>query len=211
MSSLPQRKKTAEEIAQLRESLGVSAHSAATHHHSALVSPASQSARSGDTAARSRQHNEATDPPPASTRPVKPVRSLRKSEQAPIEPKPSKSEVASKLPAQRRSRQELEELKRRQALALLDRQAPDPKLMPAHPAWITPGYLLAVGGSSCFFFEEVPWTLTAACAAGALIVALTLCLKRPISNHHAAFIAVISILVIVFGSLHHFPQLQHAT
>ncbi len=210
MSSLPQRKKSAEEIAQLRESLGVSPHSAAALHPSATPSHAVQSARSSDTAAHSR-HHEAADLPPASSRPPKPVRSLRKSEHMPVEPKPSGTGSAATLPAHRHSHQELEELRRRQALALLDRQAPDPKLLPAHPAWIAPGYLLAVGGSSCFFFEEVPWTLTATCAAGALIVALSLCLKRPISKHHAAFIAVISLLVIVFGSLHHFPQLQHAT
>jgi K+-transporting ATPase A subunit len=29
--------------------------------------------------------------------------------------------------------------------------------------------------------------------------------------HHAAFIAVLSLFVLVFGVLHYFPQLQHGT
>lgn len=218
MSSLPQRKKTAEEIAQLRESLGVSPspaaiphpsaaphavaapHFAAARHHAAPHSEP-QFAKEWDTA-------EAIPPSP---RQIKRVRSLKKSEQAPIEIKPVHNNEQSNLPTRRRSHEELGEMQRREALALLDTHAPNPKLMPAHPAWITPGYLFAISGASCFVFDSFPWIATAACAACALIVSLSLYLKRPISKHHAGFIAVISLFVIVFGSLHYFPQLQHAT
>lgn len=212
MSSLPQSKKTAEEIAQLRESLGVSQSPAAPHHPSAAPQPAAppsepQFAAAGSTAQRSFEVAP-QDPPP---RVAKRVRSLRKSEQAPIEIKPVRSSEHSNLPTRRRSHEELEEMQRREALALLDSHAPNPKLIPAHPAWITPGYLFAISGASCFVFDNFPWIATATCTGSALIVALSLYLKRPISKHHAGFITVISLFVIVFGALHHFPQLQHAT
>lgn len=200
MSSLPQRKKTAEEIAQLRESLGVSPSPAATARP-----PATEIDSPFD------REWDAAEAIPRAPRPIKRVRSLKKSEQAPIEIKPIQSNEHSKLPTRRHSHQALEEMKHREALALLDQQAPNPKLIPAHPAWIAPGYLFAIGGASCFVFDNLPWIATAACAACALLVALSLYLKRPISKHHAGFIAVISLFVIIFGSLHHFPQLQHAT
>ena len=200
MSSLPQRKKTAEEIAQLRESLGVSPSPAAIAPPPAaeIDSPIAKEC-------------DAAEAIPPSPRPIKRVRSLKKSEQAPIEIKPIHNNEHSNLPTRRRSHEELEEMQRREALAHLENHAPNPKLIPAHPAWIAPGYLFAIGGASCFVFDNFPWIATAACAACALIVALTLYLKRPISKHHAGFIAVISLFVIIFGSLHHFPQLQHAT
>lgn len=218
MSSLPQRKKTAEEIAQLRESLGVSPSPAATPHPSAAphAVAAPQFAAAPHAAAQPSEPQfarewDAAEAIPRAPRPIKHVRSLKKSERAPIEIKPVQSNEHSKLPTRRRSHEELVEMKHREALALLDQQAPNPKLIPAHPAWIAPGYLFAIGGASCFVFDEFPWIATAACVGCALIIALSLYLKRPISKHHAGFIAVISLFVTVFGSLHYFPQLQHAT
>ena len=209
MSSLPQRKKSAEEIAQLRESLGVSQHPA-TAHPSSVIPTTASAPRPSLVPPRSRPEAE-DDVPSTALRTPKPVRSLRKSEQAPVEVQPPAANASTSLPARRHSRQQLEELRRREALAHLDSPPPNPKLMPAHPAWITPGYILGLAGGSCFVFDEFPWAATFACAACALAIALSLYLKRPLSKHHAAFIAVICLLVIVFGSLHHFPQLQHAT
>ena len=52
---------------------------------------------------------------------------------------------------------------------------------------------------------------TAGCSTAAMLLAAFIYLRRPISRHHAAFIAVIALFVIVFGALHFFPQLRHAT
>jgi hypothetical protein len=62
------------------------------------------------------------------------------------------------------------------------------KSLAAHPALIIFGYLLAFAGG-----------------AGGLLVALYFFLKKPRSHHHAAFIAIIAVLVLVFGTLYFFP------
>ena len=89
--------------------------------------------------------------------------------------------------------------------------AANPKLATAHPALLAPSYLLAAAGASCFFFPEFPMAATAGCSAAAMLLAAFIYLRRPISRHHAAFIAVIALFVIVFGALHFFPHLRHAT
>jgi K+-transporting ATPase A subunit len=44
-----------------------------------------------------------------------------------------------------------------------------------------------------------------------MLVAAFIGIRKPISRHHAAFIAVIALFVIIFGALHYFPHLRHAT
>lgn len=140
---------------------------------------------------------------------ARPVRSLRKSEQAPItelpEPPPD-----SKLPVHRHSGQELGEIRRREAIAALSPQAP-PKPMVAHLAVVIPGYLAAIAGGLCFKYYELSIQVTATCVGIALLLAAFIFIKRPLSRHHAAFIAVMTLFVIVFGALYYFPQLQHGT
>lgn len=269
MSLLPQRKKSAEEIAKLRESLGIpgspvpepeAAPAAAEipaepvidtilpdSHQAVLVHPpeaiplhppeAPAIPATGPKPVHSLKRSErapilhdeeeeeedfdaashASGPEPlplqAAHRLPKPVRSLKKSEQTPVltvlpiaEPTPS-----SKIPFHRHSDKEIEEIRRREALALLNVQKPNPKLAAAHFAILIPGYVLALTGASCFLFHEVTAPVTGACEAAALLIAGFIFLRRPISRHHGAFIAVIALLVIVFGAIHFFPQLQHAT
>jgi K+-transporting ATPase A subunit len=45
----------------------------------------------------------------------------------------------------------------------------------------------------------------------ALIIAAIIFFKKPLSVHHAAFITVAVLFVVVFGALHYFPQLRHGT
>lgn len=254
MSLLPQRKKSAEEIAKLRESLGIpgvlpdaDAPSAVketavppaeivdtivpTHHEATVVhppetapldplpAPVPHGPKPVHTFKRSEQipavpHVEPVVPeeiPEPQVPVVKLVRSLRKSEQGPVlPPTPTDSFADSKLPVHRHSDRELNEIRKREALAMMNAR-PNPKLAVAHPGLIAPGYVLAVAGASCFYFYEFPLAATAACAATALLIAGFIFLRRPISRHHAAFIAVIALFVIVFGALHYFPHLQHAT
>lgn len=259
MSLLPQRKKSAEEIAKLRESLGIPGISPVTEpapaatspaatppaaissepvetivptHHEAVVvhppetapldpppSPVSHGPRTVHSLKRSERIPALPVDEPAEETPAavpqhqgpKRVRSLRKSEQVPIlAVTPIESAADSKIPFHRHSDKELNDLRRRDALSMLTPVA-NPRLAVAHIALIIPGYLLAVAGASCFYFYEFPMAATAACAATALLIAGFIFLRRPISRHHAAFIAVIALFVIVFGALHFFPQLQHAT
>ncbi|MEO7098855.1 MAG: hypothetical protein ABI162_05805 [Luteolibacter sp.] len=141
----------------------------------------------------------------------KPVRSLRKSEQVPITPVEIHTPPAdSSLPVHRHSDEELNEIRRQAALGPQS-QALHPALTTAHLAVVIPGYLFALGGAVCFYYYELSISITAGCVAAALLVSGFIFLKKPLSRHHAAFIAVISLFVIVFGALHYFPQLRHGT
>lgn len=153
----------------------------------------------------------------ASTHPreAKQVRSLRKSELVPLTAADHHAPSAdSKLPSHRHNDRELNEIRRQTAIDM--QAAADPYVkMNAHLALVIPGYLLAIGGGVGFYFYNAPIgapvEITAACAALALLIAGFIFLKKPLSRHHAAFIAVISFFVIIFGALHYFPQLQHGT
>ncbi len=214
MSSLPQRKKTAEEIAQLRESLGVPTATAAT------AAPISQPPATAAVAPEpmlsptSFRFEKLIHSKPAAATVIKlnkSVRSLRKSEQGPIEVRiPAAGSTDSKLPSHRHRPEEIEEMRRREALDRLNTPAPNPKLLPAHPLFIAPGYLLTLGAAACFLFDRYPLAVSAICAAGALINAGLLLALRPLSRHHSGFIAATTLLISAFGTLHYFPHLQHA-
>lgn len=250
MSPLPQRKKSAEEIAKLRDSLGVPTlqdaepekpvapapdtivpthHQAAVVHHPAEPAPDTLVANHHEAVVVHHSGSptpepDAAEPPPAkpeekpqpesspATHLPKPVRSLKKSEQVPVlAPAPAKPAADSKLPVHRRSDQEIAEMRRREALAMMNPPPPNPKLAAAHPALIIPGYLFALAGATCFVSYQFPMAATAGCAAAALLIAAFIYFRKPISRHHAGFIAVIVLFVLVFGTLHYFPNLRHAT
>jgi len=220
MSLLPQQKKSAEEIAKLRENLGIHDPS------SAAETPAPDSAETTGPPAEkphapkpvhSLKRSERTpvlavEPEPAAPpepREPKQVRSLRKSEQVPLSPvhEPSPD---SKLPIHRHSEQEIQQIRLQESLAAL---APAAHLLArkAHPVIVIPGYLFAIGGAVGYHFYDLQIAVTAACVVVALLFAAFIYFKKPLSLHHAAFIAVMSLFVIVFGALHFFPHLQHAT
>ena len=222
MSPLPQRKKTAEELAQLRESLGIPQDAGA---------PAAET----DTSPTEAPPAEPETPKPAA--PPKPVRSLRKSEQGPadpvqrIEPLPG-----SKIPAHRHNERELEQIRRQNALHEMQSSTFDPRKTQAHLAIVLGGYLLAFAGAAiCFpqiytpIYQNLysfgypaqfrngsltlfhPATLAAVAELLASAIAVWVFLRHFYSRHHSAFIAMIAVLVLIFGALHFFPQLLHAS
>ncbi len=157
------------------------------------------------------QENSAPVVEPPSAPQGKLVRSLRKSEQVPVTPADIHPPAPdSSLPVHRHSDRELNEI-RRQAAITMSAPAIPPTVVPAHPALIVPGYLFAIAAAACFSYYHLSIAFTAGCLAVALIVAGVIFVKRPVSRHHAAFISVIALLVIVFGALHYFPQLRHGT
>jgi hypothetical protein len=134
---------------------------------------------------------------------------LRKSEQAPAAPHPE-SPPDSPLPHHRHSDEEIAEIRRRETLALMNAQ-PNAKLFPAHPGIIIPGYLSAFASAAGIYFYQFPIAATLAFVFFSLAVAAFIGIRKPVSRHHAAFISVISLFVLVFGALHYFPSLRHAT
>lgn len=256
MSLLPQHKKSADEIAKLRESLGIPGHlsdeeanpaetpstqpvpdvleiSGSIHPKemekaaSNLLAPLPLAEVHSAKPVRSLKRTERIPvlpieemalpeaPPAAAPEPLpvlhspKPVRSLRKSEQVPlpsIQPPPPDS----KLPIHRHSDKELNEIRRQEALALLA-PAVHPQSLTAHRALVIPGYLFAAAGALCYYYYDLEIQITTGCVVAALLIAGFISLKKPLSQHHAAFISVMSLFVIVFGALHYFPQLSYGT
>lgn len=220
MSLLPQRKKSTEEIAKLRESLGIPgispAETTAATPPPAETAPAHHGPRQVHSLKRSERYPDAP-----STEPLLRSVTLTPQPQVPkLDSPPRKSAQGriatpavthSKLPVHRHSDQEISEIRRREAIAMLAAAKPDPRLARAHPMLLIPGYLLAFAGALCFYDYQFPLNAAATCAAAALLIAGFVSLRRPISRHHAAFITVITLFVIIFGALHYFPHLQHAT
>jgi hypothetical protein len=238
MSALPERKKSPGEIARLRETLGVplpptgQAPTPAdtvetlveTNHQAAVIEPM-PAAPLGPLPApgggplhslkraerQAAMHTPHPAPQPAAPASAKPVRSLRKSElHAPpanhhAEPRPD-----SKLPLYRHSQDEIADLHRRDVISLMNAQ-PNPKLLPAHLALIVPGYLFVAAGAIGCWFYQFPLAATAGCSTAALSIAAFINLRKPASRHHAAFIAVAALFLIIFSALHYFPHLRHAT
>ena len=232
MSLLPQSKKSAEEIAKLRESLGIpglSADTPPTPEVSAEAAPEADtpppapwpqlthSLKKSEwtPAVPTRKPDDAEEVPGDDAVQVlraKPVRSLRRSEQIPvlIAPRHDSPPPDSKLPAHRHTDNELREISRRAALEAL-MSAPKLRLAKAHLALVIPGYLASVAGAVCFSFYQQPIGVSASCVAVSLLIAAFIFFRKPISRHHAAFIAVIALSVIISGALHYFPKLQYAT
>ncbi|MEX1048931.1 MAG: hypothetical protein WED15_05355 [Akkermansiaceae bacterium] len=228
MSLLPQRKKSAEEIAKLRGELGIPVQAPVAEEapvHAAQKPAAVPAPAPEPKQFHSFKKSEWIPEPPADepeppAAPVldslpghatKPVRSLRKSEQVPLPVAPPEPAPDSKLPIQRRSAEEIMRIRRQETISMQTTPMVHPKLIAAHPAWILPGYLLPLIGAVSFYYYYQPIYVPAACVAASLIVATWIFLKKPMSRHHAAFISVVALLVIAFGALHYFPQLRHVS
>lgn len=147
MNPLPQRKKSAGEIAKLRESLGIPG---AVPPAAPPVPPEASTGEPQATAA---------DP---STGDLKPVRSLRKSERLPApEKRPAPADGEAKLPTRRRTDRELNELRRR---AAMQTRPPIAHLqsITAHPLLLGLGYVLALAGGvgglliAAYIFRKKP-------------------------------------------------------
>lgn len=246
MSLLPQRKKSVEEIAQLRETLGIpiipddpssgqevvdkivpTTHQAGLVHleEPVRIAPPQEEHRPKEAQpAHSFKHSEkisvtpvpepvdeTPDPSSPTTQSLRRVRSLRKSEQAPIPP-PKKLPVSAEtpLPFYRHSDKELAEIRRRDAISNLKPVAA-PNLTLAHPVLLVLGYLTSVIGAVGFLYYEFEMAVTAGCLGFALLLAMIIFIRNPYSRHHSAFIAMTAVFIAVFATLHYFPQLtlQH--
>jgi hypothetical protein len=236
MSNLPQRKKTPEEIAKLRESMGlgdgpaplIPAPPSADGRVEASPLPAAvdlptPQKKPTPAAAPQPVHPAAAQPaqevPPAEPRkPSEPkqVRSLRKSERGPApaaKAAPAPSESATVLPNQRRTDFEINQLRRSQTFAV----QPQPNhFLPqsVHPLIAGLGYLFVFIAAALPFIDR--WLISTShyipailCLAG-LGISVFIFLKKKLSLHHAGFISAIAIFTLIFGALYYFPHLRNA-
>lgn len=223
MSELPQRRKSQEEIAQLRESMGVPVNPPAAVKiettpaipivSEPLPTPASRQVRSlkksEQIAVMPAVIAEAFPSFTKAPAPPKPVRSLRKSEQITPSPKAPRFSSHSNLPGHRHSDRELKEIRRQAAIQSQTHSVP-PKPLRAHPSLYAPGYLLALAGGICIY-QNLRYYMPLACAVAAVALACFVFFQRPHSRHHAAFISIGALFLIIFGALYYFPQLRHAS
>lgn len=231
MNSLPQRKKSLEEILSLRESLGIRGVAGPTERPAAATHAPRLAAEPDNGPSL---HEVSGSPPvPAVVvvvpQPTRPVRSLKRAEHtAPPGPAPVPDPVlaAGKLPVRRHSEEELAEVRRRDALAVLSQGGYQPPKA-AHPALLACGYFLAIGGAAAPVLLDWVSLLTGSYTLGAsfssgyhLLVGGTLAslpiagyigYKLSLSRHHAAFMAVIVFIALVFAVLHYLTLIPHAT
>ncbi|MEY5012790.1 MAG: hypothetical protein RLY69_505 [Verrucomicrobiota bacterium] len=226
MSLLPQRKKSAEEIADLRGSLGIPSQRAAAET-AAFADAAPLPTIDAD--AFDLQKVESTiddfsfvpdlaveskvEKPTDFEAPPTPVAAklvVEESAPKPVEaPLPVGEDADAKIPSRKRSTGEIERLRRQIAFAQVE-QIHDPRLQKAHPFLVAIGYIPVLIGASITWFYNQPIPVTAPFVGFSMLVALYVLIRKPISRHHAGFIFAICFLAIAFGILHYFPQLQHA-
>ncbi len=257
MSPLPERRKTAEELAELRKSLGIPGAAADTgpageaSAEPPAGSPEEPPREAGATEATAAKAKEAKEKEPArpaagaagdsnqdSAEPdaeeavvLKPVRSLKRSERAaPIHPPKPVASESGKLPAHRHSERELRELRMRD----LPSDLPAVHLEQLHVGRlkIIAIYLLSLAGYGLVFLADwasnqptpdlpARWiadfvhrpdlgrilSIALGVIGGSVLL---LCgwiwWKKPRSRHHAAFLTIIAVLVLVFGILHFLPE-----
>lgn len=228
MSLLPQRKKSAEEIAELRGNLGIPAQR-----------PADETAAFADAAPLPKIDADAFDlkkvespvedfsfvptlaiDPSIDNEPklvegAEPKNEPVVAKPVVAEPEPVvvpisvSAETEGKIPNRKHSPSEIDRLRRQGALAQVE-QVFDPRLQKAQPFLVALGYIPVIIGASIAWFYEQPIIVTAPFVGFSMLVALYVFLRKPISRHHAGFIFAICFLAIAFGILHYFPQLQHA-
>jgi hypothetical protein len=233
---LPQRRKSAEEIAKLRESLGIpgEAQEETEEADVAIDQPAAaptsveepeEELPATSSAPQRPEKEELQQKSPVP--PARKVRSLRKSEQKPVELSPV--ETKSGIPVRRHDERELMEIRRIQATPP-DKSIAYIQHLAAPWPLVVLGYLFPLVGAACGLFaafspkitepdlqylwliklSRAPWLgnagfgmLVACCTIG-LLFAGWFALKKPRSRHHAGFIVILAVLIAVFGIIHQF-------
>lgn len=246
---LPQRRKSAEEIAKLREEMGIPG----------AVPPAvaAETQTEGPTAAAAL----APAPPPSIFEPPaegelppspapKPVKSLRRSERQPLERKApverrapvatsaaaagSAPAAAAAIPQRRHSDDEIQHL-RMQTLATPEAAISYIHHLEAPKLWLIAGYAGSVLGfiagrwgrilpdkptpdftfewmaslSRLSFFPAACLVLMVLLSALSLAVAAGIWWKKPRSRHHSGFIAMITVLLVTFGTIIYYLPTTH--
>jgi hypothetical protein len=218
MSGLPKQKKSADEIAKLRETLGIQG----TPPPEPPLPPPEPLAPF-PTIALTPPLPVVADlepalpiiPSPESAtlllsvpQSAKQARSLKRSERLPR----ITSQILpdSTLPSQRHSSQEIARLRRNEALSQQAILGPPPTRF-GYLAWILPGYVVVALGTLLTYCYELSAYFLCPCLGLSLACAVLLLLKKPLFRHHAAFIAVMVLFVGIFSALYFIPQLRYGT
>lgn len=211
---IPEKKKTAEEIAALREGLGI--HIAISEPEPTTTEPTTsvpQEARaeispvSPTAIAESIIHLDPQLPPGRSQIiEAKLVHSLRKRE-LPLAPAPASTQ-RTELPIARHDRRDITEIRRREALAASQQTGIDPiahlRSQIASPFIYGPGYFLAIAAAFTAY-KSFHYITPAGLLAIASLIMIFIALRKPRSRHHSALLFIVVFLTLVFGSIHYAP------
>lgn len=203
---IPNKKKSPEELAALREELGIQKNPAET--------PPSPTTTPPELEAEASAPSTPEPEPSETTKPKKKIKlhSLRKQE-LPLAPAP---EVITKteIPEQRRSSQDVAEIRRREALGNFSNPSQDPaahlKKITAHPLLLSPSYLIAIAAAVAAW--QRAFFITPLCLIFvSSLLTLYIFLKKKRSRHHAAILTIILVMTLVFGGLYYAPFFSYAT
>ena len=239
--SLPQQpKKTPEEIAKLRESMGIIVE-APPGEELALESPSAdisnvpmKPAPKARKSAKKKGSDvlvdgavEETKRPRVSERTSQPRKTNKNKISEPEEsnqklvrslrkseqgPSTSKgsSQTNSNFSVFRHSEDEIREIRRMEAF--MSRPQGEYLLpLAARRTHLVLGYIFAIVPGIGIFCYDLKIYYTAPLVVFALLIAGYIYRKKPLSMHHAAFIGVIALFVAIFGALHYFPILRYGT
>lgn len=253
MSPLPERRKSAEELAELRESLGISADGpppgvpGVRPDEGKTVIPAGTKGEpakeevpvvKADAVFEKLPEAEVAAEEGTEEKPVvlKIVHSLKRSERGPIEiPKVSAESESGKLPVRRHTEKELMRLKHQEPVAS------EPPAVHLQKLTLHRGIVVMAYGLIFFcvglvllgeYWSKRPTpdlpslaiadlvhgegfgTQLLGFLAGSCVVILLfagwMAWKKPRSRHHAGFLTIIAVLVLVFGLIHFLPELHGA-
>ncbi len=215
MSLLPERKKSAEEIAKLRESFGLPDSPIAPIAPAPSAEPSQPKSSQPEPKPAEPSKILTAEPAIPSPSPLtepsapKPVRSLRRSERMPpLNPSQKRDSSFSKIPAHRHSDQELQELRKQQFLANNHAPKANPLTFIAHPALYIPAYVLLIASAVTCFIYSLAIAIPASCIAAAIAIAAYIFFCKSYSRHHTAIITLIAFFIILFAAFHYFPEIS---
>jgi hypothetical protein len=222
---IPEKKKTSEEIAALREGLGVpppkpepvppAKPASSTQSVPRAAEPHVMDA--GKTIPFSAVHREPAVhlvplPVPVIRERVllKPVRSLRKHE-PPLGPASVNSQ-RTELPQNRLNSKDTSQIRKREALAALQQPGNDPaahiRRQTASPFICVPGYMFAIA-AAITAYQSLNYMIPAGLLALAAIIMVFIAFWKPRSRHHAALLFIVVFLNLVFSALHYAPLFRN--
>jgi hypothetical protein len=222
---IPEKKKTSEEIAALREGLGVLPTKTEPATPAKPASPTQPVPRAadplvmdaGNTIPLPAAHREPSvhlHPLPVPVRMEralsKPVRSLRKYE-PPLGPASANSQ-RTQLPQNRLSSQDTSQIRKREALAALQQPGNDlaahiRRQTASHFIYV-PGYIFAIA-AAITAYQSSNYMIPAGLLALAAIIMVFIAFWKPRSRHHAALLFIVVFLNLVFSALHYAPLFRN--
>lgn len=216
---IPEKRKTPEEIAALREGLGIPGSPEAPPAKQETPAPVQTDPKEIEqkNPERHRAAGEPDEPVLHLNVPLLPVsptphqaHRLRRND-IPLAPAPAVTRKTA-LPTHRHDPRDIAQIRKREALAKLQAPGMDPAMhlrsQTAGPLLYLPGYLLALAAGAVAI-QRVHHITPIVLLALALLVTLYIATRKPRSRHHAAFIFVLVFLTAAFGAIHYAPLFKH--